>query len=414
MEGRMDRIAVRSGDSAGFVNTKTGEEFIPKGSNLIRLHGDHGNFAPDVYDENQVDATFHLMNQYGYNTVRVFIAGRRRNLSGISGDIHHTVGLDETYMNNVVDFLRRANRHGIYVIFTMISLPVNDYFLNIIGESVQQGGRTVIEGHNMILLAASGVQAKTEYVRRFLEYIGNQDASLFSAILSLQIENEEFFMAHNAPFSLTEGRITPADGRTYDLADPASRQDLADNGAVYYMNKVVETVRKIDAQILVSQSVFSFRVVGKDYKRNQGLFPLPGKADQRYPLSLPALGRSDIDFISFHYYPYRSMIGATSYTEREIEEELKAKMESGGFAPGQQTSKPFIMGEFGALDNIFASPEQAVHPLCYTVKHSYGIGFRGWCLWTFDTHEQEKLWNGEHNSGRINQALAQCFQELGF
>jgi len=56
-----------------------------------------------------------------------FINGRYPQQPGIAGDDDSTRGLDESYMANFVDSLKRAHAHGVYVIPTLNSIPLIDY-----------------------------------------------------------------------------------------------------------------------------------------------------------------------------------------------------------------------------------------------------------------------------------------------
>ena len=73
---------------------------------------------------------FSTLSKTGYNTVRVFIIGRNPVNPGIGGDYDTTKALYEPYMENVIDFLRRATQHGIRVFPTFGDggLPLNAYY----------------------------------------------------------------------------------------------------------------------------------------------------------------------------------------------------------------------------------------------------------------------------------------------
>ena len=125
-----ERIKVKKGNPAYFVKKNSGESFLPIGGNLIRLdNSEHANFVSDVYDKERTEKVLDLMNEYNFNTVRLFIAGRYPEQTGIAGKLDTTIGLDKEYMDNVVDFIKRAAEHGIYIIVTMIYIPINKYFI---------------------------------------------------------------------------------------------------------------------------------------------------------------------------------------------------------------------------------------------------------------------------------------------
>ena len=89
---------------------------------------------------------FRTLAASGYNTVRVFIIGRNNFNPGIGGDYETTRGLYEPYMENVLDFLRRATRHNIRVFPTFGDgeLPNNDYFLSRFGGNNKEKNRFIL------------------------------------------------------------------------------------------------------------------------------------------------------------------------------------------------------------------------------------------------------------------------------
>ena len=131
-----ERIVIReSEDGAQFILKESGSPFFVKGFNYVRLRGDHATFDADTmntkahYDPDRAEAMFSALEKAGYNTVRVFIIGRGRTNPGIAGNYNTTKALYEPYMENVLDFLRRATRHGIRVFPTFGDggLPLNAY-----------------------------------------------------------------------------------------------------------------------------------------------------------------------------------------------------------------------------------------------------------------------------------------------
>jgi len=125
----LERIGIQPGeDGAQFVIKESETPFHVMGFNYIRLRaaqgktgGDHATFDADTrstkahYDPDRAEAMFSALSKAGYNTVRVFIIGRSKINPGIAGDYDTTTALHEPYMENVVDFLRRATRYRIRV-----------------------------------------------------------------------------------------------------------------------------------------------------------------------------------------------------------------------------------------------------------------------------------------------------------
>ena len=53
-------------------------------------------------------------------------------------------------------------------------------------------------------------------------------------ILAYQSDNEVFFEANQAPYDKLSGTVKPLNGLTYDMSDPAQRQQSADASLVEY------------------------------------------------------------------------------------------------------------------------------------------------------------------------------------
>ena len=102
------RIAVRIvGDEAEFYDRQTGEEFIPRGANYVRLapHASlgetyHSTFDPGLYDAAHAESVLVGMAALGYNTARVFID--QNEVVEPSGEF------SGAYLDNLTDFLGRA------------------------------------------------------------------------------------------------------------------------------------------------------------------------------------------------------------------------------------------------------------------------------------------------------------------
>ena len=154
----LERVGIRPGeDGAQFVLKESETPFYVKGFNYIRLRaaqgktgGDHATFDADTkstkahYDPDRAEAMFNALSKAGYNTVRVFIIGRSKTNPGIAGDYDTTKALHEPYMENILDFLRRATRHRIRVFPTFGDggVPLNAYYR----------GRVRASDHNKNLL----------------------------------------------------------------------------------------------------------------------------------------------------------------------------------------------------------------------------------------------------------------------
>jgi hypothetical protein len=119
-------IGVRIINGVGeFYNRTTGNEFVPRGMNYVRLAQQpksdgsttfgHALFDPGKYDSSRVNSDLQKMHAAGYNVIRVFLSPD--TMGTASG------GLSPAYMKNVADLLNYAKQSQIYVMFTLDWLP---------------------------------------------------------------------------------------------------------------------------------------------------------------------------------------------------------------------------------------------------------------------------------------------------
>ena len=306
----LERIGIRAApEGTQFVLKGSGEPFFVSGFNYIRLRskdgkpgGDHATFDADTlttkgnYDPAKAEAMFKRLNESGYNTVRVFVIGRSPVNPGIGGNFKTTKAVYEPYMDNFIDFLRRATRHNIRVFPTFGDggLPLNAYYRH-------RGIRGNGHNKNVLVLTKEGNDARVEHITSFLSYIKKKEPALLPTLLGLQCQNEAYMRADQWPFTEKRGTFKAANGKTYDLSKTDQRQRLMDEGYRYYHKRVVEAVKKIDPQMLVAEGVFVPAAVGKDYTKHAGVWP--GKThDERYPPTLTAIGTGSLDFLDVHFY----------------------------------------------------------------------------------------------------------------
>ncbi|MBN1815895.1 MAG: hypothetical protein JW828_00955 [Sedimentisphaerales bacterium] len=399
------RIAVRKDkkDRAEFFNTCTQEPFIVKGFNYIRLRsGDHSTFdaatkttAAD-YDPLDAEAMFRLLARYGYNTVRVFIIGRSGGNPGIGGDYDTTVGLYEPYMQNVIDFLRRARANGIYVLPTFGDgeLPRN--------RSWRDRLEGLPRGPNTLYLTQQGIEVKVAYVSQFLERIQREEPSLLEAMLGIQCQNELHLDCRSWPFTVTSDHIVAANGISYDMGSLDDRQRLMDEGLNHYHARIAEAVKRIDTGLLVSEGIFVLRAVGKSVASHKGI-PANTRGDPRFPPTALVLGRSPLDFIDIHFYHTRR--------DEVLADAFRRDMDSVGFFdPSMQVvlqNTPVILGEFGSFQFVDPTFERAKEKLIGIRNLARQAPLSGWMMWTFDCFEQPRLWHAMESGPEFPARLAQ-------
>lgn len=384
----LERIVVQHGEQgAQFLLRDSGAPFFVTGFNYIRLRaGDHATFDADTrstkasYDPDRAEAMFDALSKNGYNTVRVFIIGRSRANPGIAGDYDTTRALHEPYLENVLDFLRRATRHRIRVLpaFGDGELPMNAYYR----ERVRGKGHN----KNVTILTTEGIAAKVGHVTAFLSFIKTREPALLPTLLGVQCQNEACLHADQWPFTETNGAFTAANGKTYDLAETGERQALMDEGFRHYHERIVAAVREVDPGLLVTDGVFVPRAVGKDAQQHAGLWPgrMP---DDRHPPTLLSLGAGGLDFLDVHLYRTRA--------GESVEEAFRRDLESTGFfAPGMagaRKAKPVILGEFGAFESVEKTFAEAVANMVHIRDLALREHLNGMLYWTYDCFEQPLL-----------------------
>ncbi len=366
---------------AGLYDRASGKAFTPRGNNYVRLATmtdpdgnpvySHSTFSVGLYDSAQAEAALTKMQASGYNVVRVFLWGC---CQGTIGD--PAGGLSSIYMLNVVDFLQRAKAHAIAVIFTSQWLPVYGGYSEILDPCGAQ-----FNDINLTNLSSCGVSASRKFFQDYVQALVNAGAPM-DAIFAYEIWNEYYYNATTAPLSNTSGTITTANGKTYDMSSATSKQQMMDDGLVYFTDQMRSAIVAIDPTALVTMSFFN----------PEG--PNPSRVgDPRIIEVYPAVASSTLDYVDLHAYPI-----ASNLTMDQVAENF-------GFV-GYQKQKPILMGEFGAFTADYSTVTDAAAGVQSWQIQSCAYNFQGWLLWTWDTDEQTELWNALSQGGVINQSLS--------
>jgi len=370
------RIGIRQVDGVGeFYFRDTGEVFVPRGNNYIRLDPQqradggiqiyHSVFDPGLYSPQEIETAFQEMERLGYNTVRVFIS---------QNTISAEDGLDPEYMTHVIDFLDAAREYNQYVIFTMDWLPGGPY-----GEKLNEGCCERFNMMNVHLLTRAGLDANVMFFQDFIRTLLDNGAAV-EMVLSYQLRNELYFDTNFPPFSLEEGKVQVLNGKEYDLSDPEAKRRMADENLVVWLDELREAVQDVDPGALVS--------VGFFWPQE----PNPARiGDPRYINTAPAIWESTLDFIDLHAYP------AAELTLEEYAENFGLE--------GHQ-EKPVVMGEFGVNTSALSDPDTAARELMRWQAESCQYGFDGWLLWSWDIHENDDFFSGQSGEGEIARVLS--------
>ena len=196
----ISRIGIKNRE---FVNLETGEKFVPRGFNYARLHkGWHSTFGRNTYEPERYKNMLRDLHTNGFNIVRVFVDQLIEN--GIV-ESKKSETLSQVYMSNVCDFLKRAAKNNVYVVFTFPMLPQSKQYSDLFDKE-----RPDIIGINQIYLTRGAIKAKAKYLSDFVRWIKNKNPELLPAVFSYELCNEAAMVVDKPPFSLKKGFIIPA------------------------------------------------------------------------------------------------------------------------------------------------------------------------------------------------------------
>jgi hypothetical protein len=376
------RFGVRTTSTlAEFFERSTGNAFTPRGSNYTRLatltdpNGNpffgHSTFSVGLYDATHAETALAAMQASEYNIVTIILQGC---CTGTIGDL--AGGLSSAYIANVVDFLHRAKARGIAVVFASQWLPNYGGFQAVLGGCYPQ-----FDDINLTNLSSCGINATKLFFQDLVQALINQSAPM-DAIFAYEIWDEYYYSINAAPLNATSGTVTAANGQTYDMSSPASKQQMMDDGLVFFTDQIRTAIQTLDPTALVTISFFPPQS------------PNPSRpGDPRFITIYPAIARSTVDYVDVHPYPI--VLNLT----------MDQAVQNIGFV-GFQQQKPVLMGEYGAFVWAYPTVANAAAGLQSWQAQSCPYNFKGWLLWTWDTDEQPELWNGMSQGGVIQQALS--------
>jgi len=336
---------------AEFYDRQTSQIFIPRGVNYFILvpvfdHYENRVFGVGVYDHNRTRTDFLALTTAGYNTVRIILNGCTSG-SGCIG-IEDGQGLNPAYLDNIVDLMNLAKESNLFLLLASNGLPE----LGGYAEAARRGViRNIASGRNVEYLTSSGIQAAQAYWSDLLAGLVSRDAP-FDIVLGWELQSEQYYQSDQAPFSLEAGKVTTANGRSYNLSDIAHKQALAVDGVRYYIDQVRQTILTYDPTALVSMGFFA-----PDS-------PNPWReGDARYVETAELLSDSALDFYDFHAYP-----GAG----------LNLSELSENFGLSGHISKPVLMGEVGAYTWTYPQITAGTIAIQDWIADSCAHSFSGW------------------------------------
>jgi len=349
--------------------------FVSRGAVYERLDGGGQPVTFDVglYAAAAADAALADLDLHGYNTVRVFVGGASL------ADLSAPDDLSGAYVGNVVDFLGKARTRGVQVILVAEGVPPGTSY----AAQVAGGATAELAGENAQYLTSAGVSANAAFWAALAGRLTAQPV-LRETILSYELRREAYFRSDQAPLTFASGTVTPANGQSYDLAVPAERQALMDEGLVHWADSVRAAIRAVDPTALVSLG----------FLWPQG--PNPARiGDPRVSRMRAVLDNSQVDFVSPRVVPGLELT-LPQYVENY---ELPAT-----------TAKPVLMAELGAPTASSPTAAVAAETLQSWQADSCAAGFDGWLLWTWDTDGERAgeppMWDGQDAGGLLERALA--------
>ncbi len=377
------RIGVRVVDGVGeFFDRLSGEKFIPRGSNFIRVNQQqgvnggafyiyHSTFNVGRYDAATAEEELRRMHELGYNVVRVFLNGGCK--SECIGDA--AGGISKAYVANLVDFMNKARTYGIFVLLTTDGEPGTKYYIDLLDTTWSVD----FEGNNKSFFTGGGVLVAKRFWQDLIKALQDQQAPM-DVIFAYELRNELFFESNIPPLNYTSGMITTVNGKTYDMRSIPDNWLMIEENLVYWIDTVRAAILQRDPTALVTVGFFIPQAPNR---------ARPG--DPRLSVTEPAVWESQADFIDLHLYPGFG---------------LNMQQHAENFGIIGMLEKPIIMGEFGANKDVYRSVAAAADALTDWQVDSCLYGFDGWLTWTWDLPGDYQFYNALENEGTISQALA--------
>ncbi len=273
----------------------------------------------------------------------------------------------------MTEFLRLAKQYGIYVVFTDDWVPDD-------GGYSQELARAAFAGYNGVYLDEHGINAERMYWQDLIQGLIERGAAL-DAVLAYELKNEAFYEADSQPLSRSSGTVTTANGSSYDMADPGSRVQMMEEGWLYWIDQLRDSIQALDPTALVTMGFF---VQQEPNPVREG--------DLRLVYLDRVVRESELDFLDFHAYPGYDL---------SIQEHFE------NFAMIGAGDKLIVMGEFGADKSNYATAgtrRSGLAGVAGRIRASYG--FDGWLFWTWGVNPFDEFWNAYEGDGVVATVLA--------
>lgn len=412
-----DRIAIRENNITGIAefyyndgNTtpENSRRFIPVGHNYLLLKDswEASSFEASSYvtlnnyDPMEVEAMLALLAKNNYNSLRMFLGGMHNDtVGGMAGSPSYNKPEDfwyyngkaafyQAYMDNLIDFMTRCQKYGIYCLFVLgVQCPQTELFneANANFHSINTAYLTdiQIEGKKMY------VEALMTY---FQEYDRNNGTQLVNTIFALSNDNESYYNGGAWPFN-TKDTLTFANGKTYNMGNKDDRQAAADEGKLYFYEQISKKIKEMDSELLFCEGTFTLFATNNYSDENPtGNYGISNTG--AFPTTLDVMLRSAIDFMDVHLYYTADMNSADSTMDKIIAVNMRS-MKYGPEVRAMQAKKPIIMGEFGAFrsntKNDFENGKEIIlGKINLLLSDTYA--FQGFMVWQLNEFKQTELY----------------------
>ncbi|MCU1490026.1 MAG: hypothetical protein JWM85_1431 [Acidimicrobiaceae bacterium] len=347
---------------SGAIYRMRGFDYQPVRSQMVAgvQHYLNDTFSTSLYNHVLVAKTLAQMASLHYNSVRVFV-----NVNGVAA----AKGLNPGYVANMANFIRTAQQDGIRVLLVTGELPSSPAY------TPRNDARYGLS--NLYFLSPAAIKGKERYLSDLVSALRTGGAPLSDVMWELA--GEQNWDNKTAPLSWKSGLVKVADGGTFNMASAASRAAMEDSSLLYWMNTMTAELHRLVPGSLVGVGFYAPSINAKRPQwtvRPQAVF------------GANALN----DFVDVHAY---SNLGT-----------LAQQIDSFNAA---STTKPVIMGEFGAARSSYATPAVAAKAVVQWQQQTCRLGgfsVTGWLLWTWNSSAQLEYWTALDGSGAIERAMA--------
>jgi hypothetical protein len=358
---------------AEFYDRQTLQPYVPRGANYLHLGRDGNGLIVDSlfaqYDPAVVEADLGEMRDRGYTAVRIALDICQDDCIGSPAG-----GLRADYLANIADFLRRAAAAGLPVLIQANDLPK-------VGGWVPRVEATggIFDGYmNSQYLSPIGLGVFREYWTAVMEGLRDAGAPL-EAVLAYGVRGELFVNTDTLPLSLRKGQFTTANGETYDLSSAPARQQMVEDGIVFWIDQMAAAIRAVDPAALIA--VGEFTPNSPNNWRGE---------DSRAPPRIEVFLRSSADIVDVHLYP--------GYIP------IEGLLENAGVTGHEPV--PVVVGEYGAFKFAYSDPAAGAAGLMRWQIDSCSVGIDGWFHWHWRGTGDHEVWTGSEADGAINTVLS--------